>query len=71
MRCLLWWYRYGHNGGHNGGHDGHNGPAGELLAAHLKNATAIAHAAAPGKPLWIWDDMFNPFHNAHAEYVLY
>jgi hypothetical protein len=50
---------------------GHGDTAGELLAAHLTNATAIARAAAGAGPgLWIWDDMFNPHHNAHDGYFL-
>ena len=27
-------------------------------------------AAGPGRELWIWDDMFNPHHNAHDGYFL-
>ena len=49
----------------------HGATAGELLANHLKNSSAIARAAAgQGRELWIWDDMFNPFHNAHDDYFL-
>ena len=49
----------------------HGATAGELLAEHLKNASAIARqAAGPGRELFIWDDMFNPFHNAHDDYFL-
>ena len=49
----------------------HGATAGELLAEHLKNSSAIARqAAGPGRELFIWDDMFNPFHNAHDDYFL-
>ena len=49
----------------------HGATAGELLAEHLKNSSAIARqAAGPGRELFIWDDMFNPFHNAHEDYFL-
>lgn len=49
----------------------HGATAGELLAEHLKNASAIARqAAGPERQLFMWDDMFNPFHNAHDDYFL-
>lgn len=41
--------------------------AGNLLAWHVHNATRTVRAAAPAAKLYVWDDMFNPFHNAGAE----
>lgn len=49
----------------------HGATAGELLAEHLKNSSEIARqAAGPERELFMWDDMFNPFHNAHDDYFL-
>lgn len=44
--------------------------AGALLAANVRDCVALANAAAPGAELWIWSDMFDPHHNAHAGYYL-
>lgn len=38
--------------------------AGALLAWHARNATRTVRGIMPGARLYVWDDMFNPFHNA-------
>ncbi|MSR46305.1 MAG: hypothetical protein EXS13_04465 [Planctomycetes bacterium] len=44
--------------------------AGSLLADHLRGCIDLARAAAPKAELWIWSDMVDPHHNAHADYYL-
>ncbi len=37
---------------------------GQVLADNVKKCTAIIRQAAPGKPIYVWSDMFDPYHNA-------
>ncbi len=37
---------------------------GQLLARHVAKAVETCHRYAPGAKLYIWSDMFDPFHNA-------
>ena len=37
---------------------------GEILADNAKRCTAIIRKANPGKDIYVWSDMFDPFHNA-------
>jgi hypothetical protein len=38
--------------------------AGELLAWNVKKAAAIIREARPDASIWVWNDMFDPLHNA-------
>jgi len=40
--------------------------AGEVLAAHLRDCTALL----AGSTAYVWGDMFDPYQNAHADYYL-
>ena len=42
--------------------------AGQLLAWNAGKVSGIYSESAPGRPLYIWNDMFDPYHNAHADY---
>jgi hypothetical protein len=42
--------------------------AGQLLAWHVKNTANLCHSLAPSAPLYIWSDMFDPYHNAIDNY---
>jgi hypothetical protein len=42
--------------------------AGELLAWNVNKTVGIYHQTMPGTPLWVWNDMFDPAHNARANY---
>jgi hypothetical protein len=37
---------------------------GEILADNARRCVAILRKADPGKPIWVWSDMFDPNHNA-------
>ena len=37
---------------------------GEILADNASRCVEILHKADPGRPLWVWSDMFDPNHNA-------
>ncbi|MCD6405753.1 MAG: hypothetical protein J7M19_07995 [Planctomycetes bacterium] len=37
---------------------------GELLAKHVTRAVEIVHKYSPDAKMYIWSDMFDPFHNA-------
>ena len=37
---------------------------GEILADNVKRCVEIIRKADPGKPIWVWSDMFDPNHNA-------
>lgn len=37
---------------------------GELLADNVRRCAALARAEDPGKPVYVWSDMFDPYHNA-------
>eukprot|EP00930_Biecheleria_cincta_P069018 TRINITY_DN56812_c0_g1_i1.p1 TRINITY_DN56812_c0_g1~~TRINITY_DN56812_c0_g1_i1.p1 ORF type:complete len:627 (-),score=73.53 TRINITY_DN56812_c0_g1_i1:149-2029(-) len=49
---------------HNDEQEAHFASAGDLMAWHVLNATRTARLASPKAKLYIWDDMFNPYHNA-------
>jgi hypothetical protein len=42
--------------------------AGELLAWSVGQTISIYRSVAPGTPLYIWNDMFDPYHNANNHY---
>ena len=42
--------------------------AGRLLAWSVGQTIETYNSVAPGHPLYIWNDMFDPYHNAHAHY---
>jgi hypothetical protein len=37
---------------------------GELLAENVQKCAAIIRNEDPGKPIYVWSDMFDPYHNA-------
>jgi len=37
---------------------------GQLLAYNMKRCVEILNTADPGKPMYVWSDMFDPYHNA-------
>jgi hypothetical protein len=43
---------------------------GELFAFNIKKCYEIASREGGGKPVYVWSDMFDPYHNAHANYFL-
>ncbi len=45
-----------------------NMTAGELLAWSVTQSTRIYQSAIPGAPLYIWSDMFDPYHNARKNF---
>jgi len=38
--------------------------AGQILAYNVKRCVEILNTLDPGKPLYVWQDMFDPYHNA-------
>ena len=44
--------------------------AGELLAWHVGETIKLYQSLRLGAPLYVWSDMFDPFHNAHDNYFL-
>ncbi len=44
--------------------------AGAILADNVKACTKIVRDVAPGARIFVWSDMFDPHHNAHANYYL-
>lgn len=44
--------------------------AGDALAEHLRWSRQTLRKTAPGCPLYVWNDMFDPFHNATKSYYL-
>jgi hypothetical protein len=44
--------------------------AGQLLAWQVDRAISIVRAAHPGARIHVWSDMFDPNHNAHADYYM-
>jgi hypothetical protein len=42
--------------------------AGQLMAWSVGQTIRTYASVAPGHPLYIWNDMFDPYHNAHANY---
>ena len=45
-------------------------PAGQKLAAHVKRAAQLIREAAPGAAIYVWNDLFDPYHNAVKSYYL-
>jgi len=41
-----------------------NVPMSKLLAENIKRCVAMVRKEDPGKPVYVWSDMFDPFHNA-------
>jgi len=37
---------------------------GQLLAANVRRCVELVRREDPGKPVYVWSDMFDPFHNA-------
>jgi hypothetical protein len=44
--------------------------SGELFAFNVRRCLEIARSEGEGKPLYIWSDMYDPYHNARANYYL-
>ncbi|MCX5752421.1 MAG: hypothetical protein NTW97_02110 [Candidatus Krumholzibacteria bacterium] len=44
--------------------------SGELLAFNIRRCREIAKRTGRGKPLYVWSDMFDPYHNARGGYYL-
>ncbi len=44
--------------------------AGELLAWHVGETIQLYRARRPDARMYVWSDMFDPFHNAHDHYFL-
>lgn len=44
--------------------------AGELLAWHVGETTKLFRSRRANIPIYVWSDMFDPFHNAHDNYYL-
>ncbi len=42
--------------------------AGQLLASSVRQTIHAYASVAPNRPLYVWNDMFDPYHNAHANY---
>jgi hypothetical protein len=42
--------------------------AGGVLASHIQMATSLVRALEPRPEVYIWSDMFDPFHNARDNY---
>jgi len=40
---------------------------GQILAENIRRCTAIVKQVAPGKPIVVWNDMFDPYHNANEK----
>lgn len=45
-----------------------NMTAGQLLAWNVGQSIQTYNSVAPGAPIYIWSDMFDPYHNAVANY---
>jgi hypothetical protein len=43
----------------------------EILASCVRRCVALIHKADPGKPLYVWSDMFDPTHNARDREAYY
>lgn len=46
----------------------HGLDAGALLAENARKSFDAVEAAHPGAEVYVWSDMFDPFHNAHKDY---
>lgn len=45
-----------------------NMTAGQLLASSISKAHQIYQSTLPNAPIFVWNDMFDPYHNAHADF---
>ena len=45
-------------------------PAGQLIADNVRTCQDILAKTAPGARIYVWSDMFDPFHNALENYYL-
>lgn len=45
-----------------------NMTAGQLLASQVGQAIQVYNTVSPGAPLYVWSDMFDPYHNATPNY---
>ncbi len=52
-----------------GGCKAKNMTPGQLLAWHVQQSTQVYRAAGPNAPLYVWSDMFDPYHNAVNNYA--
>jgi hypothetical protein len=43
---------------------------GQIAADSVRTCTELLHAAAPDARVFVWNDMFDPFHNARDHYYL-
>jgi hypothetical protein len=43
---------------------------GQLLAENVRRCAEIIKAIRPDAKIWVWSDMFDPYHNAHNNYYL-
>ena len=43
---------------------------GQLLADNVRKCVAIIKEIRPDAKIWVWNDMFDPLHNAHEDYYL-
>ena len=43
---------------------------GQMIADSARTCSGILNATAPGARVFVWNDMFDPFHNAHNNYYL-
>ena len=43
----------------------------QLLVDNVRRCTGILRRTDPGKPIYVWSDMFDPFHNAAADGPFY
>ena len=41
--------------------------SGQILADNIRKCTAIIKKVAPGKPIVVWNDLFDPYHNAREK----
>jgi hypothetical protein len=44
--------------------------AGAMLADNVQTCASILRQVNPGGRIYVWSDMFDPYHNAHANYYL-
>lgn len=44
--------------------------SGELLATNVRTCREIVRAVKPSAPIFVWNDMFDPYHNAVDDYYL-
>jgi hypothetical protein len=44
--------------------------SGELFAFNIRKCFDIAHSEGEGKPVYVWSDMYDPYHNARVDFYL-